>query len=52
VINTAKYVKISIIAAQGATEIVAPVRRRECSLNIRENSASPLAVQKIKTKKR
>jgi len=35
------------VAAQGATKPVAPVRRRECSLNIREYSASPLAVNLI-----
>jgi hypothetical protein len=38
-----KNAKFFYVAAQGATEAVAPVRRRECSLNIREDSTSPLA---------
>ena len=35
------------VAAQGATKPVAPVRRRECSLNIPDGSASPLRQKTI-----
>jgi hypothetical protein len=39
----AKNAKFLLIAARGATKLVAPVRQHEGSLNLRENPASPLA---------